>query len=107
MAWAGHVESSNGRSLPFQLAQQRPDNTRFEIVAEGQKSVRVFDGTQGWKMRQTSGGRPEVLPYSEDELRFARGAQVIEGPLMDYVARRGAVITWRGSVRPRVARPTS
>jgi len=91
MAWAGHVESSNGRSLPFQLAQQRPDNTRFEIVAEGQKSMRVFDGTHGWKMRQSSSGRPEVSPYSEEELRFARGAQVIEGPLMDYVARRGAV----------------
>lgn len=95
LAWAGHVESSNGKTLPFQLAQQRPDHTRFEIIAEGQKSVRVFDGSQGWKVRMTSGGRPEALAYSEDELRFARGAQVIEGPLMDYVARR-AVITLAG-----------
>lgn len=91
MAWAGHVESSNGRSLPFQLAQQRPDRTRFEIVAEGQKSMRVFDGTSGWKVRLNSTGRPEASPYSDEELRFARGAQVIEGPLMDYVARHGAV----------------
>ncbi len=91
MAWAGHVESSNARVLPFQLAQQRPDRTRFEIVAEGQKSMRVYDGANGWKVRLNSSGRPEASPYSEEELRFARGAQVIEGPLMDYVARRGVV----------------
>ena len=90
MGWPRR-EQQRPQTLPFQLAQQRPDHTRFEIVADGQKSVRVFDGSHGWKMRQTSSGRPEVSPYSEDELRFARGAQVIEGPLMDYVARRAAV----------------
>jgi hypothetical protein len=93
MAWAGHSESANapGRRLPFLLEQKRPDQTRFEILAAGQRSVRVFDGTRGWKMRSSISGKPETQAYSDDELRFARGAQAIEGPLMDYVAKGGAI----------------
>jgi outer membrane lipoprotein-sorting protein len=97
MAWAGHVESaaSPDRDLPFMLEQKRPDRTRFELITDGQRSLRIYDGKAGWKIRPTSSGRPETLPYSEDELRFAHGAQVIDGPLMDYVAK-GAVITLAG-----------
>ena len=97
LAWAGHVESAtlSQRNLPFQLEQKRPDRTRFEIVKDGQRSMRIYDGTSGWKVRATSSGRPETQPYSEEELRFARGAQVIEGPLMDYVAK-GATIALAG-----------
>jgi outer membrane lipoprotein-sorting protein len=99
MAWTGRAEvgSTPGRELPFLLEQKRPGKTRFEIVAEGQRSVRIFDGSAGWKMRpNASSGRPEVFPYTEDELMFARGAQVIDGPLMDYAAR-GAAITLAGT----------
>ena len=77
------------------LEQKRPDHTRFELVTEGQRSLRIYDGKAGWKIRPTSSGRPETIPYSEDELRFAHGAQVIDGPLMDYVTK-GAVITLAG-----------
>jgi hypothetical protein len=99
MVWGGHVESKDappGRTLQFLLEQKRPNRTRFEIFAEGQRSVRIYDGSSGWKLRAGSTGRPESQPYTEDELRFARGAQVIDGALMDYVAR-GATITLRGS----------
>lgn len=97
MAWTGHVESGTapGRKLPFLLQQKRPNMARFELIAEGQKSVRVFDGSTGWKMRAASGGRPELQPYSMDELTYARGAQVIEGPLMDFVDK-GAAISLAG-----------
>jgi outer membrane lipoprotein-sorting protein len=97
MAWTGRVESASrsGRKVPFVLEQKRPDRTRFEVTVDGQKSVRVFDGTDGWKVRAGSTGRPEVQPYTADELKFARGAPVIEGPLMDYAAR-GAAITLAG-----------
>jgi hypothetical protein len=37
-----------------------------------------------------------MQPYSDEELKFARGAQAIEGPLMDYAAR-GGVITLGGT----------
>ena len=29
---------------------KRPDDTRFEIRAEEQQAVRIFDGAEGWKM---------------------------------------------------------
>jgi outer membrane lipoprotein-sorting protein len=97
MAWSGRVESASGggRRMPFLLEQKRPDRTRFELTADGQKTVRVFDGTNGWTMRASAAGRPGVLPYSADELKFARGAPVIDGPLMQYAAR-GATIALAG-----------
>ena len=98
MAWAGHVESANapGRNMPFMLEQMRPNRTRFELMADGKKSVRVYDGSGGWKQRpNATTGVPETLPYSDDELKFAHGAQVIDGPLMDYVAK-GAAVSFGG-----------
>jgi outer membrane lipoprotein-sorting protein len=93
MAWAGQVESANapGRNLPFLLEQKRPNKTRFEIMAASQRSVRIFDGTGGWKLRPSSSGRPELQPYAAEELNFAREAPVIDGPLMDAVAKDAAV----------------
>lgn len=93
MAWSGRVESAkrSGQRVPFLLEQKRPDRTRFEVTVDGQKAVRVFDGTAGWKMRASATGRPDVQPYTADELRFARGAAVIEGPLMDHSARGAAI----------------
>jgi outer membrane lipoprotein-sorting protein len=98
MAWAGHAEvgSAPGRQLAFMLEQKRPDKTRFEIDYQGQKSVRIFDGSAGWKLRNAANGRLEASAYDEDELRFAHGAQVIEGPLMDYVAK-GSVVSLAGT----------
>lgn len=88
MTWTGFAESaSRGGRIPFVLEQKRPDRTRFEITVDSQKSVRVFDGTNGWKMRASAASRPDVQPYTLEELRFARGAPVILGPLMEYAAR--------------------
>jgi outer membrane lipoprotein-sorting protein len=92
MTWTGHVEGANrGPRVPFVLAQKRPDRTRFEITVEGQKSIRVFDGSSGWKLGAGSTGRPELRPYTAEELQFARGAPVIDGPLMDYAARGASI----------------
>jgi hypothetical protein len=97
MALAGHVESTAtpGRALPFLLEEKRPNRTRFEIMAASQRSVRVFDGAQGWKMRPDGEGPPRVQDYTADELSFARDSQSIEGPLMDAVAR-GLTVTLGG-----------
>lgn len=97
MVWTGRAETENapGRVMPFLLEQKRPGNVRFELVVDGKKSVRIYDGMNGWKLRADRAGRPELLPYTADELRHARGAQVIEGPLMDYAAK-GAAITLGG-----------
>jgi len=98
MAWAGYAElgASPMRRLPFLLEQKRPDKMRFEIMAEGLRSVRAFDGTVGWKMKPNPAtGKAETQTYTPDELAFARSAQVIDGPLMDYVAK-GAALTLSG-----------
>jgi hypothetical protein len=42
-------------------------------------------------------GRPEVQPYTAEELRFARGAAMIDGPLMDYAARGAQVVLAEGA----------
>lgn len=97
MAWVGHIESAKvpGQSMPFLLEQQRPHSTRFELIAQNQKSIRAYDGSQGWKLRPGSNGMPELQPFSPEELNFARGAQAVDGPLMEDVAQ-GGVVTFGG-----------
>jgi outer membrane lipoprotein-sorting protein len=98
MVWAGHTESSNApeRKLPFLLELKRPARMRFEIVSVNGKMVRIYDGTNGWKVHPDSNGLPDVKDYSADELAFARSAQIIDGPLMDLVAR-GAELKLMGT----------
>ena len=93
MAWVGHIDSSSAPqpNLPFALEMKRPNKTRFEIKAQNQTSVHMFDGARGWKLRQVNLGKPEVQPYTLDELRFAEDGQGMDGPLMDYQAKGIAV----------------
>ena len=98
MAWVGHIESAHARvpNMPFTLEQQRPNKTRFEADARGQRTVRVFDGTQGWKLRAAQhGGRPDAQPFAAEELKFARAGQGIDGPLIDSAAK-GNLVTLEG-----------
>jgi len=89
MLWTGHVESANAPTpnAPFVLALRRPSSTRFEITAMSQRIVRIFDGREGWKIRPSSGGAPDVQAYAPAEVRFARDEQVIDGPLLDHAAK--------------------
>ncbi|HEY6095065.1 MAG TPA: hypothetical protein VIU93_08970 [Gallionellaceae bacterium] len=97
MVWVGHIESENapGPSLPFVLELKRPDKTRFEIKAQNQMSIRIFDGTHGWKLRPARNGQPEVQPYTAEELSFAQNGNGIDGPLMDFHAK-GIAVTLDG-----------
>lgn len=92
MAWVGRIETVNAPtpSMPFLLEMKRPNKTRFEILASGQKSVRIYDGTDGWKLRPTSSGT-DLQPYKAEELRFAHDGYVIDGPLIDHAAKGIAV----------------
>src|SRR5512143_2080514 len=93
MVWLGHVESASASStpLPFALEMKRPNKTRFEIQVQNQKSVRMFDGIRGWKLRTTRSGNPDLEPFTAEELRFARDGQGIDGPLIDYQTKGVAV----------------
>ncbi len=97
MVWTGHVEraDASGPRLPFLFQQKRPNLTRFEIAIDRDASVRVFDGRQGWKQRPSASGRPDLQPYSEAEVRAARDAFVIDGPVLDAPAK-GVQVTLEG-----------
>jgi hypothetical protein len=89
MVWTGHLESTHtpAPSMPFLLDQKRPNKTRFELHAMTDHSVRVFDGTQGWKSHSGADGRPTVKPYTAEEIRYARAEQAVDGPLIDLEAK--------------------
>ena len=91
--WAGHLETQRSTvpSLPFRLEEKRPGKSRFEINEPSQRSLRVFDGTSGWKMKLGQDGRPEVKKFSAQEVRFARSAPGLEGPLIDFRAKGSAL----------------
>lgn len=93
MVWTGHIERSHvsAPSPSFVLQQKRPNKTRFEIRAAGQTAVRLFDGSQGWKLHPARDGGVELQPFTAEELSFARDGQGIDGPLMDHDAKGIAV----------------
>jgi hypothetical protein len=92
MVWSGHIESAHAvvPSMLFMLSQQRPNKMRFEINAMGDRTLRVFDGTQGWKLHPAH-GRPEVQPYTIEEVRFAQSGPGLDGPLIDYADKGRSV----------------
>lgn len=97
MTWVGHIESAHAPmpSLQFLMEQERPNKTRFEINAMSDKTVRVFDGAHGWKARAGHDARPQVRPYTIEELRYAQATQGIDGPLLDHAAK-GIQVTLGG-----------
>jgi hypothetical protein len=96
--WAGHIESERSPvpNLPFQLEEKRPGKSRFEITEPSQRSLRVFNGVGGWKMKLGQDGKPEVKPLTAQEIKFARAAPGLEGPLVDYRAK-GSTVELEGS----------
>jgi hypothetical protein len=97
MLWVGHIDSAGASepNLQFALQMKRPDKTRFEVSVQRQRSVRAFDGVHGWKLHTGREGRPEVQPYTADELQFAREVPGIDAPLLDAQAK-GATVALEG-----------
>ncbi|RKP46321.1 hypothetical protein [Trinickia fusca] len=98
MIWSGHVDSANAPApdLPFVLAMKRPNKTRFEVTVFNQRSVRVFDGKEGWKLGPNGMGSATPRPYTMDEVTSARDEQVIDGLLIDHEAK-GIGVTLEGA----------
>jgi hypothetical protein len=91
--WMGQLESDTAPTptMAFTLEEKRPNKTRFEITGAGARTMRIFDGTHGYKVRARREGGPDIQPYSREELGFARDSQAIDGPLIDYQARGSTV----------------
>ncbi len=92
MVWMGHLESVRAQvPRPFTMEQKRPNKSRFEITTMSEKTLRTFDGTRGWKVKPARNGRGTPEPYTPQEVTFAFRAQGIDGPLIDYQAKRNTV----------------
>jgi hypothetical protein len=89
IVWKGHLESDRlpERSVRFELTEKRPNKARFEILDPAEKSLRVFDGSRGWKMRAGQDGLPTVQSYSPMEIRYAREAPGLDGALIDFALK--------------------
>jgi hypothetical protein len=89
MVWLGHLQSSTSAesAAPFVMQMKRPDKMRFEVTVNGEKSVRAFDGRQGWKVRPARSGKAPAAPFSDEEVRFAKDAPGMDGPLIDHEAK--------------------
>lgn len=72
--------------LPFVMELKRPRKMRFELQFNGQTSVQVYDGTNGWKVRPFL-NRGEVEPYTADEIKMASIQADLDGLLVDYAAK--------------------
>jgi hypothetical protein len=93
MVWVGHIESAHAPvpMVRFVMQQKRPNKTRMEMDALGDKTVRVFNGERGWKLKPDQQGHAQVKPFSFEEVTFAHGTQLIDGPLIDYLAKGNTV----------------
>ena len=98
MVCLGHLQSvtSEAGAVPFVLQMKRPDKSRFEVTVDNEKSIRAFDGNQGWKVKPPRGGDAELAPYTAEEVRFAKDAPGIDGPLIDHEAK-GIAVTLDGT----------
>jgi hypothetical protein len=89
MIWIGHLETGNPAAplVPFVLQMKRPNKRRFDVHLRDETSVRIFNGNDGWKLRPSHGGVPELLPYTDEEIKAAHDGPGIDGPLFDYQAK--------------------
>jgi outer membrane lipoprotein-sorting protein len=95
--WTGHIEteSQGGDPVQFLMLFRRPNATRFEVIAKGQRSVRIFDGKVGWKLLPGGETGIQQVAYSPDETTAALDASWIDGPLPGYAAK-GVSVTLSG-----------
>jgi outer membrane lipoprotein-sorting protein len=95
--WTGHIETEaqGGDPVQFLMLFRRPNATRFEVIAKGQRSVRIFDGKVGWKLLPGGDTGIQQAAYSPDETTAALDASWIDGPLPGYAAK-GVSVTLKG-----------
>lgn len=76
--------------LPFVMDLERGRKRRLEIQFNGQTSVQVYNGTQGWKLRLFL-NRHQVENYTPEELKAAATDSDLDGLLIDYQAKGSKV----------------
>ena len=86
---AGQMEAGGKKNseLPFEMKMSRDHKSRLEITFQGEKSIQVYDGKHGWKVRPFL-GRNDAEPFTSNELKAADSWAELDGPLIDY-AKKG------------------
>lgn len=87
--WKGRLESERlpQHTARFEVSEKQPNKQRFEILDPAQKSLRVFDGTRGWKLHAGEDGRPNLQQFTDAEVRYAREAPGLEGPIVAFALK--------------------
>jgi hypothetical protein len=83
--------------LPFVMDLKRQRKMRLELQFNGQTSLQVFDGSNGWKLRPFL-NRRVVEPYTQEEMKVASRQADLDGPLVDYAAK-GTRVEFVGTER--------
>lgn len=76
--------------LPFRMELKRSRKSRIELEFNGQTSVQVYDGANGWKLRPYL-NRADYEPYTDEETKVAATQADLDGPLVDYAAKGTAI----------------
>lgn len=76
--------------LPFVWELSRGKKQRLEIQFNGQTSVQVYDGSQGWKLRPFL-NRHEAEKFTPEELKESEKNADLDGFLIDYAAKGSTV----------------
>jgi outer membrane lipoprotein-sorting protein len=84
---SGKVSFSHGLEGTIVLELKRPHKLRSEIIVEGQKILRVYDGkSAGWTVNPFEENK-EVQAMSAEELKGMPDEADLDGPLVDYQAK--------------------
>jgi outer membrane lipoprotein-sorting protein len=83
----GRISFSQGVEGAFVVELKRPLKMHVEIIIEGQKVIRVYDGkSSGWTINPFAETK-DVQPLSSEELKNISDEADFDGPLMDYKAK--------------------
>jgi len=89
IGYTGHIVTQNANTpdLSFLMLLRRPNAMRFEIAGKGERSIRIFDGHNGWRVRPGSERGLDIHAYDAQELNAARDSGGLDGPLSDPQAK--------------------
>ena len=76
--------------MRFTLEEQLPGKRRFDITGNA-SSVRIFNGTKGWKVRGRNNSLPEVEPFTDLENQFELEAPDVGGPLISFHRQKRSI----------------
>lgn len=84
---SGHVTFGPGLEGSLVAELKRPHKLRVEIVIEGQKIIRVYDGkAAGWVVNPFA-EKKDAQPMSAEDLKSVSEESDFDGPFIDYKAK--------------------